>query len=656
MIKGISSYIAVLTTLFFSITGLAYQTEELAKYQEKYSEHQAVVLDHRQIISLEVDDNTGELVIYETDYEEVLYLKETTKYYTARSISTSDFFEDIIEINVVTYDERGKKSKLKDDDFTIVDSPPSSWVFHDDDKQWDFELKELGEGFRSVIQYKKRLKRPQFFDLFHFMSGYPVEKASVEIDYPNGTEMKYYEQNFDNYNIKKSKTIDKGRTLETWLISDLEAYKTEDGSIDPKYTIPHMVAQIVSYKFEGEDKRIIGTPEELHSFFQEFLLMRDEADESNGAGNEETHELVDEIIAGKETQLEKMDTIFTWVQANIKYIAFEDGINGYVPRSCQEVMSNRYGDCKDMGNLLVEMLTYAGVENAYVAWVGSREIPYLMGEIPTPLACNHVICVVKKNDDEYYYLDATHAQGSYLQAPHNIQGKDLLIHKGMDEFVLYKVKPEKAENNYLRSVVTYELDGDSLRGSGTDYYGGYERERRTYYLKNTDDEDRYDYVKDITLAGFNRYTLHEFEIENLDDFQKELIVHYHFAVDNLFLEYEGDFMLNPTLFKPRITQYNEEDHSMPRYKRHHRTVDYNFQFKIPENFELKHLPEDVNYDHELFSFIADFKVEGQVLSVQMKYQYHLLSIPPDLYPEWKELSQAINAATIQNVVFRKKEI
>lgn len=663
MIKRIPKRTYAIIALFISFTAHAYETEELPQYQEKYSEHQAVVLNHRQIISLEVDDQTGELVIYETDYEEVLYLKETTKYYTARSISTSEFFEDIMEIKVTVFDARGKKNKLKDDDFKIVDSPPSSWVFHDDDKEWEFDLGELGEGYRTVIVYKKRLKRPQFFDAFHFMSGYPVLASSVEIEYPNGTQMKYYDQNLDNYEVKKNR-LEGGkndRIKESWKIENLEAYKTEDGSIDPKYSIPHLVAQIVSYPHNGENKRIIGTAEELHSFFQEFLLMSEEAEESrsNGAkedGNKETHELVDELIKNKETQLEKMDTIFSWVQANIKYIAFEDGINGYVPRSCREVMSNRYGDCKDMGNLLVEMLTYAGVENAYVAWVGTREIPYLMSEIPTPLACNHVICVVKKNDDDYYFLDATHAQGSYLRAPHNVQGKDLLIHKGLDQFELFKVEPEDAESNYLRSVVTYELDGDSLRGSGTDHYGGYERERRTYYLKNTDDEDRYDYVKNITLAGFNRYTLHEFEIENLDKFQEDLIVHYHFAVDNLFLEYDGDFMLNPTLFKPRITQYNEEDHSMARYKRHHRTVDYSFQFKIPEDFELKHLPEDVSYEHELFSFLADFEVEGQWLKVQMKYQYHLLSIPTELYPEWKELSEAINTATIQNVVFRKKQI
>lgn len=666
MIKLISGWTTSILLLLVALSSHAYETEELAKYQEKYDQHQAVVLNHKQIVSLEIDEDSGELLVYETDFEEVLYLKETAKYYTSRSISTSDFFEDIIEINVTIYDERGRKHRLDDEDFSIVDSPPSSWVFHDDDKEWVFDLEELGEGYRTVIEYKKRLKRPQFFDIFHFMSGYPVVKSFLEIEYPTGTEMKYYEQNLDEFTVMTNKTVDerKDRVKETWILNDLDAYKTESGAINTKYSIPHIVAQIVSYPSFGETKRVIGTAEELHSFFQEFLLMRENSDETKetqsnvkGAVKSEMNEVVDEMIVGKETQLEKMDTIFSWVQANIKYIAFEDGINGYVPRSCSEVMGNRYGDCKDMGNLLVEMLTYAGVENAYVAWVGTRDIPYLMGDIPTPLACNHVICVVKKNEDDYYYyLDATHEKGSFYRPPYNIQGKDLLIHKGMDEFEIFPVTPEKAENNYLKSVITYALDGDSLRGSGTDFYGGYERERRTYYLQNTDDEDQFDYVKDITLGGFNRYTLHNFEIENLENYKKDLIVNYDFAVDDLFLEYEGDYMLNPTLFKPRLTQYNTEDHTMDRYKKYHRTVDYTFVFEIPENFELKHLPENVNYDHELFNFFAKFKIKDQKLSVQMKYQYHLLSIPTEIFPEWNELSDAVNQATIQNVVFRKKQI
>ena len=73
--------------------------------------------------------------IYETDYEEILYLNRGIRFYTEQSISLSEFFEDIVSISVVVINPAGKKFKLKEEDFRTIDSPPSSWVFHDDDKE-----------------------------------------------------------------------------------------------------------------------------------------------------------------------------------------------------------------------------------------------------------------------------------------------------------------------------------------------------------------------------------------------------------------------------------------------------------------------------------------------------------------------------------------
>jgi len=66
-----------------------------------------------------------------------------------------------------------------------------------------------------------------------------------------------------------------------------------------------------------------------------------------------------------------------------------------------------------------------------------------------------------------------------------------------------------------------------------------------------------------------------------------------------------------------------------------------------------HLPENTAYNHDLFNFQSVFQLEGGVVSVQMKYQYHLLEISPKLYPEWNAFSKAINNATIQNIILHK---
>ena len=90
-----------------------------------------MVLNHNQIVSIETNPKTGSFEVYETDYEEVLYLTESSKFYTSQSIYTSDFFEDLVEVNVRVYNKKGKVTKLKTEDFKLVDSPPSSWVFHE---------------------------------------------------------------------------------------------------------------------------------------------------------------------------------------------------------------------------------------------------------------------------------------------------------------------------------------------------------------------------------------------------------------------------------------------------------------------------------------------------------------------------------------------
>jgi transglutaminase-like putative cysteine protease len=625
--------------------------DQVAHYKRVYPNDLGVVLNHTQTVSITPDSKTGELTIYETNYEEVLYLQSSARFYTEQSVSLSEFFEDLVYINAYVVKPDGKKIALKPEDFQVVDSPPSSWVFHDDDKEIVFDVIELGEGYKTVIEYKKRVKRPEFFDVFHFVSGYPVEYAKVEISYPDGqVDLGVFERSFKQQEvIRKDELGKKNMRVKSWELNKIPAYRSERGSTNINNHIPHVVVQIRSYQVNGETKKLISTVDELHTFYEEFLLLKE--DESD---RKELNNVVRSLIEGKTTELEKMDTIYKWVQSNIKYIAFEDGINGYVPRSCSSVMKNRYGDCKDMSNLLVEMLDYAGVKNAYVAWVGTIDIPYQMSEIPSPLTCNHVICVVEKADGEYYYLDATGSEMGYLLPPSAVQEKELLIHKGTGQFELFKVPAVVADSNYLRVVMRYSfVDGDSIRGTGYDCFGGYERQNWTYDLKNLDNEDLYDYLKDLTLRSKNRYTLKEYTIHNLEKNNEELRIDYAFSVDNLLIPHEGRYFFNPVLFKPRLGQFNHADYKYDQEKEHHRTVDYTFEFMVPQNYRVVAMPENVQYRHDLFTFDANYTLADNIVTVSLVYQYRLLSIPPDLFEDWNTFSDHINRASVQNVILEK---
>ena len=124
-----------------------------------------------------------------------------------------------------------------------------------------------------------------------------------------------------------------------------------------------------------------------------------------------------------------LQIIFNWVQDNIRYIAFEDGLGGFIPRDAASVCNKRYGDCKDMANLLFEMLNHAGIE-AYRAWIGTRNRPYKYKEVPTPMVDNHMITAVII-DGETIFLDATDSYVPFGLPSAFTQTKEALL--GIDE-------------------------------------------------------------------------------------------------------------------------------------------------------------------------------------------------------------------------------
>jgi hypothetical protein len=46
---------------------------------------------------------------------------------------------------------------------------------------------------------------------------------------------------------------------------------------------------------------------------------------------------VNDLVFNKKTDLEKIESIFYWVQDHIRYIAFENGIMGFKPDAAQNV-------------------------------------------------------------------------------------------------------------------------------------------------------------------------------------------------------------------------------------------------------------------------------------------------------------------------------
>ncbi|MBC8644862.1 transglutaminase domain-containing protein [Flavobacterium lindanitolerans] len=154
------------------------------------------------------------------------------------------------------------------------------------------------------------------------------------------------------------------------------------------------------YTIDKNTTKVLDNTEELYNYYKSFIKNLNKTDDT------ELKELSVELTEGLSSDTEKIKKIFYWVKDNIKYIAFENGYEGFIPREASTVFKRKFGDCKDMSSIITSMANYAGIKNVTVSWIGTREIPYSYEQLPTPSVDNHMIAVYNDNGN-YIFLDAT---------------------------------------------------------------------------------------------------------------------------------------------------------------------------------------------------------------------------------------------------------
>ena len=94
-----------------------------------------------------------------------------------------------------------------------------------------------------------------------------------------------------------------------------------------------------------------------------------------------------------------------WVQDDVRYLGFEEGVNGHRPRTPSATLANGYGDCKDKSLLLQTVLSEMGV-TSYVALVNTKTGDLLDQTLPAVTLFDHAI-VMAEIDGRNVFMDPT---------------------------------------------------------------------------------------------------------------------------------------------------------------------------------------------------------------------------------------------------------
>lgn len=114
------------------------------------------------------------------------------------------------------------------------------------------------------------------------------------------------------------------------------------------------------------------------------------------------------IRAAAATPEQRVVLALDFVQKQVRYLGTEIGANSHLPARPEQVMKQRFGDCKDKVSLLAALLRRLEIDATPVL-VSTPYRQAVAGMLPSPLAFNHAIAMVQVGGQKWL-LDGTRGQ------------------------------------------------------------------------------------------------------------------------------------------------------------------------------------------------------------------------------------------------------
>lgn len=415
---------------------------DVEAYEKKY-ENGVIALKKKIQISFFFNENTKQYVAKVSHKYEKLHL-ETTRSNGLIQVPFNDFQSlNLEKARYYKIDSVGNK-KLKENvkvKYADVKDYYINNVFYSDLKVKQFNCSVgLPENYVVNYAYTVNYKDLKFLTSFYFQNlDEAVDNVEISIKKNPNIQCSVFEFNLKDITKSEDANYIKFKG------SGLKRFKPLSTSVSPSYYLPHIVISVAEVKTKKGAIPVLKTTDDLYAWYK--TLIEELRPEEGGLAT-----LAKSIVKGETDASKKIERIFKWVQNNIQYVAFENGIAGFKPTEAQTVASVKYGDCKGMANLLVRLLKTQGYDARHT-WIGTRANNYSYS-MPSLVVDNHMICALKFND-QLYYLDATSKSATWHKTPAHLEGKQAMVATG-DTYKVYNIDPSLPEHNAL--TITGKID------------------------------------------------------------------------------------------------------------------------------------------------------------------------------------------------------
>lgn len=617
--------------------------ESFNKYVKKYPNSDLVRLVNE--VEIEITLENDQIKIKQTSVEEDLFLNESAFQHSKESVHYSSFYE-LEKIEAASFEIVNEEYiKQKVTEFKEKDELDGS--FYDDLKSVNFRYPNLKKRGKSQLIITKNIKNPRFLSAFHFGGHYPVLNSKLTIVVDKKITLDFKEFNMEGSEVFFRKKEKRNKIIYTWEVENSEKIELEARTPNYRNYYPHIVPIIISYDNKNKETvKYLGGVKDLFNWY--YSLVK----EINKAPIDSVLEkLVLTLTEGEETELEKVRAIYYWVQDNIKYIANEYALGGFVPREANDVFNKKYGDCKDNSSILFKMLEAAGIKGS-LTWIGTRDVPYKYKDLPTPAVDNHMI-LAYKNKNNTYLLDAT-GRFNPLELPSSfIQGKEALIGFGENDFEIYHVPVVAPEFNQEIDSTFIKVKEGSLIGNSVVTYSGYAKINLFFDLEPLTVKQTKDYYTAILRKGNNKFILNNFTEKNKYSYDQDYRVNYDFVLSDYIISHEDEMYIDLNFNKVILRSSLSEDRKTDYEIENKGISSFYVSFDIPQGYVVDYLPENVSTDIGFASSTISYSKKGNKIIYEHKLIADFLLLPKEKQEAYFKFVKTIKKAYKEVIVLRK---
>ncbi|HAN40043.1 MAG TPA: hypothetical protein DCQ29_14170 [Chitinophagaceae bacterium] len=627
------------------VTGIVAHAQSIEALTVKYPSEHAVFWERKRNVTIQENKGVIQAVTKESDVMAILNDRANGQYnrYTVYHGS----YNELKSLEAYTnFNEGGKFRKMKVSEVK-TQSSVSSGIFYDDVKESSFDFPSLTKGSFAVVNVEEFNKDAHLISPFYFSSYIPVENAVYTFTHPTNMEVKYIIKNDPDGVIKVNKDEGRRNTTLTFTASGLK-YKDRYGAAPAAaYYEPHVIILIQNYTDDNGTKQpFLSSVDDLYRWNYSFIKNLDNNKEAS------LKKLSDSLTVNAKTDEEKARNIYTWVQAHIKYVAFEDGDGGFIPRRAADVCDKRYGDCKDMTSILTALMQLAGLK-AYFTWIGTNDIPYDYTEVPSPITDNHMIAAVQLNG-QWVFLDATDPHCIFGYPTDAIQNKQALIAINENKYELVRVSTMPATASKVIDSTFIHITPEGIKGNMVVHYNGYFGNELYDALMYKDSVGTADYVKYKLGKASNKFKVSTYEIIKANPLLREAIIKGNYEVPDYVKRAGNEIFINLNLEKffngPGI---DTAKRMMALENDFHYTIEQYHILHLPQGYTASYIPKNFKAENDLLRFEITYEQKNNQVICHQTIQVKYILLQPNRFTDWNNIVKQLVAQYKEQVVLTK---